>query len=96
MGIGHRNWALGIGHRSLGIGIWRWALGIGPSGIADLDGAGAHHDASWMEVAVAECEAIEGVEGVAQVLGLELLHLARVRVRVRVMVVVMARARVRG
>ena len=94
MGIGHRNWALGIGHRSLGIGIWRWALGIGPSGIADLDGAGTHHDATRVEVAVAECEAIEGVEGVAQVLGLELLHLVRVRVRVRVMA--RARVRVRG
>ena len=70
--------ALGIGHwaSSLGIGHRHWAIG---AFIADLDGAGAHHDASWVEVAVAECEAIERVKGIAQVLGFELLHLGHHR-----------------
>ena len=32
--------------------------------LADLYASGAHHDASWVEVAVAEREAIERVEGI--------------------------------
>ena len=38
-------------------------------GVDDLDGSVAHHHAARVEVAVAEREAIEGVEGVAEVLG---------------------------
>ena len=41
----------------------------------DVAGRGRHH-AAWVQVAMAEREAVEGVEAVAEVLCLELAHIA--------------------